>query len=107
LKIDRYENLYPKSDAAAYVKDYGLHVPFLEELFMEPNTSAVSSSSSSFVFPSLHQDSTMLTAIAQPSIIHRFSKKANIAPRLLEEDSRLASTAINIPNKRKKRKTKN
>jgi hypothetical protein len=45
----------------------------------------------------------MLTAIAQPSIIHRFSKKANIAPRLLEEDSRLASTAINIPNKRKKR----
>jgi hypothetical protein len=79
-------------------------VPFLKELFEEPDKLAVEcSSSASKPQASLHEDATLLMALAQPSVAHRFAKK-RVAPRVLEEDDRLDSTAISKPKRQRKRK---
>jgi hypothetical protein len=107
LSNNRYETKYPKSDAATYIKelgDEGLYVPLLKELFLEPDGSSVEDSScSSIKLPSLYEDCSFLKAVAQPSIIHRFSKKP-IPTRILEEDPRMASTVITKPKRPRKRK---
>jgi hypothetical protein len=109
LSKTRYDTKYPKSDAATYIKelgDEGLYVPLLKELFLQPDGSSVEDNScGSIEPPSLYEDSSFLKAVAQPSIIHRFSKHAS-PTRILEEDPRIASRVISKPKRLRKRKLK-